>query len=288
MIELGAVTPREQPSSPVQGSQGRQRRQRGERGVSMVWVVVWLCLLVLCIAFGIHVLVLHNEGTVYPDGDCGALPGNPVTATKVLLSQWNWRYDISDGGAKIQQVCPSLTHDVNVYGTDGRLVSRSDGKIATVLSKTYVNDCHGDRLWTVRTGSLFQTVINGHKLWVSLEVRNTTDDVVAFVDGRHFFTDNVDIREAREGRIVANLNRNKWKLSRWRWTINQVDPTHPASDLRLLATLAGKTSFSELDNSTDLCNQYFFAASIAVIVGLVVVFAAAVGFILTEIAELNT
>lgn len=214
------------------------------------------CLGVILIGLGFSEYFIYSSGHGYPGGTCGQFPKDltSFTATKKIFSQWKWTYEFEEFDGKIEQVCPSSQRDVNVIVGD-KLAVRSDGKILSTVSKTYINDCDGKRNMTMRTGGIFDTIINGNKIVVSFELRDNSDKIVAYVDGRHFFNDNIDVKNV-DGFVVANMRRNKFSTS-WKWIFTISIPNHPGSDPRVLSMIAGRKSFGDDDEKTDICNQYF-------------------------------
>ncbi len=185
-----------------------------------------------------------------------AIPSE-FTATKSLLSQWNWKYEVNDFDGQIKQRCPTTQHDVDVY-INGYFAGRSDGKILSTVSEIDINDCHNSRLYTARTGDFFQTVINGNKIWVSFELRDLDGNTIAYVDSKKFFTTNIDIKNT-QGVVVANLYRGI--NFPWKWDFNLYDQTAHGANPIVLMILAGHSSFSDDDNSTDICNSYFWGVT---------------------------
>ena len=226
--------------------------------------------------FGISEIVIYTQGTAYTPNstDCPLFPNiTQVTATKKIWSQWHWTYEFEEFSGQIRQVCPSLQHDTGVY-LDGALVSRSDGKIMSLVSLTYINECHGTKVYNMKTGSVWQAIINSNKIWVSFLLSDAEQDQpLAYVESTSFFNDNIDIKNA-QGHIVANLKRKFLQIPR-KWQMNRYDPYHPGADLRVLSIIAGTRSFSDTDSDgndkTDVCNQYFYDLAYTLIAFLSVV-----------------
>lgn len=256
--------------------------------------------ILVLICFGISVAEIHRRGRAYPGtldtGLCQEFPANltTFTATKKLMSQWNWRYDFDDFPGKIEHVCPSANHDVNVYvglekGKSVHLAARSDGKIMTTVTRTYVKDCSGKVLYVMRTGNIGQTIINSNKIIVSFELRDEAEkNVLAYVEGTHFLTDDINILDIN-GTIVANMKRNTFKTT-WKWIFTRHNLNHPGSDPRVLSIIAGRKAFGDNNKvmrrfqflksgsksssssssgsseQSDICNNYYFGVGILLIV----------------------
>lgn len=243
------------------------------------WLSMIACgVLTLCciIGLGISEIVIYTEGTKYIEKECGTFPQNmtSITATKNIWSQWHWKYDFENG--KIEQVCPTVKHSVNIF-YDGKLVSRSDGKIFSTVSETTINDCNGKKIYTTRTGGLFQTVVNGNKIMVSYELHDKNGRTLAYVEGKYLLTDKIEITSTKTNKVVAKLSRNKWSM-KWKWEIEIIDPQDEACNPISLLTIAGQRSFGENEKKTDGCNNYFFGvAYFFLVIGVIIVMSA--GFV---------
>jgi uncharacterized protein YxjI len=243
------------------------------------WLLMIACgVLTLCclIGLGISEIVIYTEGTKYIEKECGSFPQNmtSITATKNIWSQWHWKYEFENG--KIEQVCPTVKHSVNIF-YDGKLVSRSDGKIFSTVSETTINDCNGKKIYTTRTGGLFQTVVNGNKIMVSYELHDKNGRTLAYVEGKYLLTDKIEITSTKTNKVVAKLSRNKWSM-KWKWEIEIIDPQDEACNPISLLTIAGQRSFGENEKKTDGCNNYFFGvAYFFLVIGVIIVMSA--GFV---------
>lgn len=229
------------------------------------------CLLVTIIAFGIYEAVTYSHGTSYSTSDCPTFPSNLTyyTATKDILSQYHWTYNFDQFSGSIYQKCPTINHDAKVE-LGGNVVALSDGKTFTTVSTNYIRDCKGNVLYKCRTGSTFDTIINQNKIQVSFELRDASgNNILAYVDGTHFFTDDIEMHDANTGNVVAKMYRNTLSIH-WKWEFTIYNQSHPASDPRVLTLLAGKKAFSDDDNNTDICNQMFWTiAYIFLAIGII-------------------
>lgn len=241
-----------------------------QRGKKVLLIAACAVLSVLCIfGLGISEIVIYSDGTKYPGGECGMFPQNmtSITATKNIWSQWNWKYDFEKG--KIEQACPTIKHDVNVF-YDGKLVSRSRGEIFSTVSETTIYNCKGNKIYQTRTGDLFQTIINGNKIMVSYELRDRDNKILAYVEGKYLLTDEISIISTRTNKVVAKLSRNKWSM-KWKWDIEIIDVDDEASNPVCLLTIAGQRSFGENAKKTDGCNNYFYGIAYFFLVVAVVI-----------------
>jgi hypothetical protein len=199
--------------------------------------------------------VYQSSNTVCPN--MRALNLTRFTATKKILSQWNWRYEVNEFDSKVVQRCNTVQHDVDVF-FNGDFIGRTDGKIATTVSKNYITDCHGDTLYTSRTADAFETLVNSNKIIVSYELRDNGNNVVAYADETNFFSNDINIKDIN-GNVVANLYRG---ISiPWEWTIKIYDQNADGANPLVLLAIAGKASFSDNGSKTDICNNYFWGVT---------------------------
>lgn len=223
-----------------------------------------VCILIF-IGFGASVAAIYDEHQKLTKGsnNCPQFPANLTSFTleKQLSSQWHWTYGISEFSGSVQLLCPTTQYDTGLW-LDGSFAAYVDGKILTTVSRSNINDCHGNRLYVTESGSSFQTLINGNNMFVSYVLRDVNVDVtLAYVSGTHLFEDTINI-QAIDGITVASMTRNLISL-RWMWDISIYDIKHPGADPIVLALLAGKRSFYDSHDSNgnhkgDMCNSYFW------------------------------
>lgn len=195
---------------------------------------------------------------------------------QILGSIWNWKYTLNDPlSGSMRQVCLSLTHDAELRTGNGQLVARTDGKVWTTISKTYIRDCHGDIVFVLRTGDVFQTLINNVWIDVSFELRDSREqNVLAYVTGRSFLLESFDIIDARTGEVMASMARNLIDVVlEWHYTI-RTNATEPW----LLFLLSAKHTFSQegRKDKTDTCNNYVYITGITVLVLTCILFTLAI------------
>jgi uncharacterized protein YxjI len=231
------------------------------------------------IGLGIWVSVIYSnsKNLISKNNTCGSFPSNTThyTLKKKFYNQVHWRYNIQEFSGYVQLICPTVEYDSILYVNDD-IVGYIDGKILTTVSRSYINDCQGERLYTIKTGSKFQTIINSFKIDVSLLIKDKDNNItLGYVEAEYFFTDNIDIKNTN-GTVVANLKKN---FLSYEWTVNVYDINSPAADKLILSLLAGKRSFSDSYNSngdqtTDLCNGFFWGVSwtLVALVSLIVLF----------------
>ena len=184
-----------------------------------------------------------------------------VTLKKQLSSQWNWKY--ADDNREVVQICPSWRHDAAYYANE-QLVGTSDGKIASFRQTSYLADHTGEPQYIYEAGDVWEAIINGIRISISMMIRNaTTDSVVAYVAGSTFVNDNFWIVNAN-GTQMVQMVRNKITLSEWEWVFTQTEDNQ--LPLYVPALIAGHHSFSDGDN-TDGCNMLNMAAFYLAIIG---------------------
>ena len=241
---------------------------------SACYLIGAICFVAILIGFGISEIVILTEGNKYVtySQECTQFPNiTSFTAEKQIFSQWHWTYKFLQFDGGIEQKCPTLQHDTNIY-VNGNLVARSDGKILSLVTLTYVKDCHGNTIYVTRTGNAWETMINGNRIWISFQLMTADQDqMLAYVDGTHFFNDDINIK-SMDGTIVANLQRKYFEVPR-KWQFNIYNQNHPGADPRVLSLIAGRRSFTgSKDDDTDVCNSYFFSVGYTLIAILSVIF----------------
>lgn len=223
---------------------------------------------VILILFGlaISVITIYTDNNAVVDSSvaCQLFPNvTSFSLEKQLTKQWHWEYDFNEFNGYVRMKCPTTQYDAALY-LNNQLVSFVDGKIVTVVSKAYINDCHGNTIYVTQSADLWQEYINGNKIWVSYLLKDSSGtNILAYVDGNHFWGDSIDIKASSDGHIVANMYKKPLTFT-WHFTI--YDPFHYASDGRILSLIAIKKSFGVDDKSTDICNSYFSTVSIILIV----------------------
>ena len=234
----------------------------------LVGIIFSIILIILGIGLILAVILIVNHGTKW-EKDVVAPPqlvsGQILEFKKQLLNRWNWTYNslqkINGKDMSFSRNCYADQPDVNVYYGD-KLLSRSDKKIFSTVSLIEIKDSTGKVINYSRTGNFFQTFVNQNRIWVKYALYDKDDinNAIAFVDKSGYLLDNIDIKDVN-GRIIANLSRDKLTLSEWKWKVTVYDPEHPACDIRNLLTMAGKFSFDDIDN-IDQCNSFVIYASI--------------------------
>lgn len=211
---------------------------------------------------------VHKNDPVVESGQCGEFPKNVsyLKVQKNIYKVWHWQYDfmINDVNGEVVMRCPTVQRDLNVI-FNGVGVGRTDGEIDPILSTIQLLDCHNNKVYTIRTGNAFETIINSNKIFVSLEVRQN-DTVINYINKLSLIVDTFDLYDTNST-IVATLKRNKINnlinLEGWSWDINITDPVNRPVDLFLLIAIAIEHSFSETDGNGnakyDGCNNFSFA-----------------------------
>ena len=224
----------------------------------------------ICIGgIGISDIAIYSKGIKYTPSNipCQQFPSNltEVVAKKDIGSQWNWLYEEKNENQgntftiKIQQKCPTETHDVNVY-LNGNLVVRTDGKIITTTSTVNINDCHGNTILVFKASDIGQVILNQNKVFVNKQIETINHHILGYVKGKDFFINNDITILDIDGNIVAEITRNKLSFD-WEWKFTIYNNDSPLSNIGLLAAIAGKQAFGEDGSKTDICNNYFWYSS---------------------------
>lgn len=255
-----------------------------QRIIAISAFIVFLIL----VGFGASVAKIYDDRNYYiPSHEsCPTFPElNEFEAVK-HYDQWTWRYKVRNDvyNARVEHYCPTAQHDTNVF-INGKFAGRSDGKIATTVSKTYVRDCHGKKKYVMRTGNTFETIVNMNKIFVSFELREYNNkssgdqnDVIAYVEQFNFFTNEYTIKD-KFGTSISKLYMNKYQAQWWTWEFTIYNQSHPAGNPLILLMIAGKSSFSETTKddegnekyNTDICNSYFWTTSLIIIIILCII-----------------
>lgn len=256
---------------------------------ALVIITAIVCLL----AFGFSVVGIlvsgNRERTT--SADCPSMPANVTyfELTKSIFDVWHWEYDTTVTGSasavdlSARQACYTLEHDVLLH-VDGGLLASSDGKILSTTSDVLINDCHGDRLFKVTTGSFWITLLNTNRILVSYALEDNQGNLLAYVQGTDLFQIMTTYTfQGADGNTVAYAEKDITTFP-WTWKVHIYDPASPGADLRALAIVTAHASFSEGgtdDNgkhvdTTDVCNNYVFWTGIAVIIVLILTLAGAV------------
>lgn len=222
------------------------------------------------VGFGIADIVILSDGKKYTSHseECPKFPNvTEYSAESQLLSLWHAKYNFEGLGDsdenRIEQNCPTLNNDVNLI-INGNLMARSDGKTLSLTELTYINDCHGDRIYITESGSAWQTFINGFNIDVSFLLKDPNDNILAYVEGDYFFNDDVDIKSPN-GVVVASMHRRFLELPRvWHFSIK--DQSHPGADPIVLSMVAGRRAFKDPQGKqTDICNEFFYKSGYTVL-----------------------
>ena len=228
-------------------------------------ISIFICILVI----GIFNAIIYSKGIKYTASNipCQQFPSNltEVAAKKDIESQWNWLYEEKNENQgntftiKIEQKCPTETHDVNVY-LNGNLVVRTDGKIITTTSTVNINDCHGNTIFVFKASDIGQVILNQNKVFVNKQIETNDQHILGYVKGKDFFINNDITILDINGNVVAEITRNKLSFD-WEWKFTIYNKDSPLSNIGLLAAIAGKQAFGEDGSKTDICNNYFWYSS---------------------------
>jgi hypothetical protein len=233
--------------------------------------------------FGLSVAIIYDKRNHYlqQHEHCPTFSKvDKFLAEKQVLSQWHWRYKVRNSGikSKAELYCPTIQKDSNIF-MNGIFVGRSDGKILTTVSKTFIKDCHGKKKFIIRTGNTFETIVNMNKIFVSFELKEYSstqeNEVIAYSEQFNFFTNDIKIKD-KNNVDIARMYMNKYQFSAWTWEYSIYNQSHPATDPLVLMIISSKSSFSETAKDkegndeyvTDACNSYFWVLSLIYIICL--------------------
>lgn len=227
-------------------------------------IVTFIC---ATLGFGIYACYEYaNRDKFPPQSACGTF-GNitSMTMKKKVFKLWSWEYESDVGFFK--QRCPTFTHDADIYDNNNNLISRTDGKIFSLTTRYNIYDCFGNTKYIVETGNFFEAVINTNRIWVSLLLRDKSENVIGFIDSEIFVDGSVNLKDLN-GTIIANMAKTFDPF--WQWTYNIYSNSNTVVDMDCLVAITSKLSFMpgifEKKDKTDICNQFFLGASITAVI----------------------
>lgn len=261
-----------------------------KKNILVILSLVLIGLAFIGLAFSVVGIYDNRNHYIPNDEECETIaPLDSFSAVKQITSQWHWIYKVRNDAisARSEQYCPTVKHDVNIF-KNGKFLGRTDGKILTTVSKTFIRDCHGKKIYVIRTGDAFETIVNMNKIFVSFELReyssdpNVENEVIAYAEQFNFFTNEILLKD-KYHKSVSKMYMNKYQFQSWTWEYTVYNNTHPAGNPLILMLISAKSSFSETTtdsdgntkDTTDMCNEYFVAVSI-----ISIIFVSVVGFVI--------
>lgn len=192
-------------------------------------------LFLILLGFAISSIVIYTKKDPYINENCvPILLPSEFNVNKIITNQWTWTYKINDN--LIKHYCPGVNHDVNLFNKKFVAQTKTEANKITIL------DCQGRPIYYIITDKITQI--------------SNTKNLIAYTD--NFFSDSINIKDFNNKEILI-LNKYFFE-----WNIKILNTSHPISDIRLILLIIGKVSFSE-NNSTDICNHYFWSVSWSVL-----------------------
>jgi len=205
----------------------------------------------------------------------------PVNVTywefqKSVWSQWKWKYklknrDVTGGKSlEITHRCPSLTFDADLW-YDGEYMASTDGKVSSNKGKNILRTGGKDNFGYFRFDTWWDKVTSAFDL--NMNVYDSQWNQIADVNGRPgaWWNGNEDYIEYSDGNgtTIARMVRNKG-FSAWTWDIYVEENMTDVLDARIFALMAGKISFGEKPDDSDMCNEFisFTLTTAAVALGI--------------------
>lgn len=206
------------------------------------------------IGFALSRFIIYQKGRELPHFaySCGSFPPNitSFSASKQVLSQWQWKYSFEQFDGYIMHHCPHRGVDIYV---DGQLSAHGVNEGVGADKIVTLFDCHENKIAEIRIGKR-QTNILGKPIDTGMEIRSRRGNVVALTDGHHDWTDTVAIQDIF-GNEIAYLERRKYSLD-WIWEFTIFDTLQLGADPRILSVLAGEFAFDSTSHS-DSCNNFY-------------------------------
>lgn len=247
------------------------------------------CALFVSLGLGAVLLILRKNMIPYTDSgqQCAKFPGNLTSFSmrKSSVRHFIWQYRIDDFPGIVQHDCPSRKCQVSVYKND-KLVTRSESGQLPFMSKTAINDCHGNHILTIypHTETELRTRYlrayaekymynnddsdsSGSKAKIAFSLMDERGKVVAYGAGKptkevkHGPLKRIDLTQNTNEIIIKNKhNKIVARMKRfaladgfeWKFTI--YNRHHPAADPRILSVIAGREACGDLDSHNETCN----------------------------------
>lgn len=180
---------------------------------------------------------------------------------KNVWSQWNWFWHLDgyNDDTGVQMQCPTSTYD-SAFMVDGRANVATNGKMWSTESTTDIYDCNGNHIFTINSGNIWQTLVNGNGIYVKYQIIpiNYNSSYVGYVAQENWFGSSVTIYDLYQ-QPITTMTWNALSTT-WKWNIQLSNSLHPVANIRLIGLIAGKTAFSS-GGGSDLCNQFFWAVA---------------------------
>lgn len=185
---------------------------------------------------------------------------------------WRWRYETTIQNVEFvaKQACYTVNHDVLVYINDN-LAFRTDSKILSTTSDTYVYNNAGTKVYKITTGDFWLTLLNQNKILVNFHMENAQGNTILYVEKTDIFTlAKSFIFKDPNGTVAASATKDI-TIFPWTWKVNlHLNQTHQHIDYPVLMAIFAHSSFAEKGTDrrgnsvyrTDTCNNCFLTVAI--------------------------
>jgi hypothetical protein len=189
-----------------------------------------------------------------------------------FLGWYHAKSDCEGDACSIVQKCPSSEHDVCLYNEFGQLVSCTDGKIFSLVSRVDLYNCRGERFGISQAASVLGNLYNGNGVSVSWLLTDLQGTILAYVEALDFFRESMTFKDP-SGNTIATASRDAFSFQ---WII-QYTP-NPYLTREVLVLSLGSKKYRDITGNNDLCNSYFRGVAI-----LFLVIACVLGFALVMV-----
>ncbi|AYV81838.1 MAG: hypothetical protein Harvfovirus67_8 [Harvfovirus sp.] len=222
-------------------------------------VFAFLAAIIIGLSISEAVIYGNSRSFTSTSHTCPQFPQNLTSyqLNKELLDQWHWTYSFTPFSGDVKLRCPSARSDSDIHlGSD--LAARTDQKILSLVTQTYIYDCHGTTLFQIQARDPFQTIINGLSIIVSYVIYNAdASQIIGYTKGTYLLLDSITVID-QYGSNIAEIDRTITSSLLWQWRVTITNTTSPVSNPLILIPLASYRSWTDNSDSTDGCNSYFF------------------------------
>jgi hypothetical protein len=232
-----------------------------------VTICLLCCCTVILIGLGAALLAIAMSAPEYtsPGEACpvSIAPPKNYTIEVPIFQVWtdkNYINNISNSSLEISQVCPSNYEDFALW-INGKMAGKTETVFWSLSRKFEIKDCHGNLQFIGKTENY--TLSDALKLQTSLQIYNTKNELIAFVERDNFWNKEIKLKDEKNN-LITRMHRS---VLSWTWYIETSQPNHPLANPLTIAVIIQKRS-QEIE--LDLCNN-FFSEGLKFFIGMVII-----------------